>query len=235
MTMPIEDGRNGSQVALEQGTFVLSIDTELMWGSLHRVSAAEFEHRNGTLREVVGNLLDLLDETNVAATWAIVGHLFLDRCERGDDGRAHGDLTRPSYRWHTGDWYAADPCTDVGHDPLWYAPDIVASIRARPLSHELASHSFGHVVYGDPGCPPAAAADDLRAWNAAARASGITGTSFVFPRNRIGHLDMVSAAGFRSFRGHRAPTSRAARVGQAAAAIAGQPVMVDHPKLTASG
>jgi peptidoglycan/xylan/chitin deacetylase (PgdA/CDA1 family) len=222
-------------IALPHGTFVLSVDTELMWGSLHRVSATEFEDRHGTLRETVRDLLDVLDETDIAATWAVVGHLLLERCERGEDGRAHGDLRRPNYGWHAGDWYDADPCTDVERDPLWYAPDIVTAIRHRDAGHELASHSFGHVVYGDPGCPPEAAADDLRAWNAAAAEIGITGTSFVFPRNRIGHLDLLAEAGFRSFRGHRALTSRAARVAEAAAAIAGRPVKVGHPKLTASG
>jgi peptidoglycan/xylan/chitin deacetylase (PgdA/CDA1 family) len=84
---------------------------------------------------------------------------------------------------------------------LYYAPDLVDAIGAARAGHEIASHSFSHVVYGDPGCSRAAAAADLAAAVTAARARGVTLRSFVFPRNVEGHHDVLVANGFVCYRG----------------------------------
>jgi len=226
-----------AKVELERGVFVLSIDTELMWGSLHRMSPAEFEAKNGQLRDVIRRLLALLDRYKVAATWALVGHLFLDSCERGADGRAHPELARPNYDWYPYDWYRQDPCTDLATDPLWYGADVVELVRSASTGHEIGSHSFGHIVFGDPGCPPAAARDDTEAWLAAAQGRGVQGTSFVFPRNRIGHLDIIAAAGFRCYRGYRMPAKRRVpdRAADAMREVLGAPARASWPSTDASG
>jgi peptidoglycan/xylan/chitin deacetylase (PgdA/CDA1 family) len=198
---------NGQNASPRSGTFVLSIDTELMWGSFNHMSAWEFEAAYGQIRNVIRRLVDLLDRYRAAATWALVGHLMLATCQRGSDGRAHPDLTRPTYEWYPYDWYGLDPCTDLLTDPLWYGPDLLEVIRSGQIRHEIASHSFGHLVFGDPGCSSAAARDDLSAWLLAAQEHRIRAESFVFPRNSIGHLDTLAAAGFRCYRGYRPPAN----------------------------
>jgi peptidoglycan/xylan/chitin deacetylase (PgdA/CDA1 family) len=224
-------------VLLGRGAFVLSIDTELMWGSFHRMSASEFEARNGRLREVITLILAMLDRYSVAVTWALVGHLLLDTCIRGQDGRAHPDLARPNYAWYPHDWYRQDPCTDLATDPLWYGADVVEMIRSARTQHEIGSHSFGHLVFGDPGCSTEAAHDDLEAWSAAARDRGISGQSFAFPRNRIGYLDLLAAAGFRCYRGYRMPASQSLshRAPDAIRDVLGLPANPSRPAVTASG
>jgi hypothetical protein len=57
------------------------------------------------------------------ATWAIVGHLFLDHCEK-EDGIPHKDMPR-----FTDGWYSCDPCTGIHKDPLYYGRDIIEKIR----------------------------------------------------------------------------------------------------------
>jgi peptidoglycan/xylan/chitin deacetylase (PgdA/CDA1 family) len=183
------------------GTFVLSLDKELVWGSVDHTPVEEWRRRHPDARGVVRELLALLDEFAIPATWAVVGHLFLRSCARGPDGRAHPELPRPRYHWHAGDWLAADPCSDVERAPLFYAPDVVDAILAARAGHEIGSHSFSHLVYGDPGCPAEAADGDLAACVAAARARGLELRSFVFPRNREGHHDLLRARGFRAYRG----------------------------------
>ena len=183
------------------GTFALTFDTELIWGSFDHTSPERFEQRYPGVRDVIRSLLDLLARYDVAATWAIVGHLYLSSCRRDASGLAHPELVRPGQRWRPGDWYAADPCTSLAAAPLWYGPDIVDMIQECRVPQEIGCHSFSHILYGDPDLDTAAVDADLAACLELARARGITLRSFVFPRNVEGHHEALARHGFRAFRG----------------------------------
>jgi peptidoglycan/xylan/chitin deacetylase (PgdA/CDA1 family) len=232
--MPTGDLANAG---LAKPAFVFSIDTELMWGSFLRTSAEEFAAEFGDLRATIRRLLDLLDRHRIPSTWAIVGHLMLGSCTRDGDGLAHPDISRPQYGWLAEDWYAHDPCASAGSEPLWYAPEVIDMIRGAQVAHEIASHSFGHIIFGDPGCPPAAARDDLRAWSAAAAGHGVTGASIVFPRNRPGHLDVVAESGYLAYRARPAqsPLRLLPRLNAAAGEILARPSMPSGPRFTPEG
>jgi peptidoglycan/xylan/chitin deacetylase (PgdA/CDA1 family) len=180
---------------LERGAFIISIDAELAWGCFDREDREARWAMEERSREAVTRLLALFERYEVPATWALVGHLFLDRCD------GHPELPRPEYAWFPHDWYRFDPASDAERAPLWYAPDMIRQIRDASPRQELASHSFAHPLFGDPGCSAAAADADVAACTAAARAWDIQLTSFVFPRNRIGHLDALARHGFRCYRG----------------------------------
>jgi peptidoglycan/xylan/chitin deacetylase (PgdA/CDA1 family) len=182
-------------------TFVLSLDKELIWGSFDHTSDRDFAAQNPDLRGVLTELLATLDSYEIASTWALVGHLFLQSCERGTDGLAHPEIVRPEHKWYAGDWLDRDPCTNRESDPLWYGDDILSDILAAKVKHEVASHSFTHMVYGDPGCSVSAAESDLRACVRAAEARGVRLKSFVFPRNVEGHHQLLAKYGFCAYRG----------------------------------
>jgi len=66
-----------------QAVFTVSLDFELMWGTADRPYAAQFRSLCETeRREVVNQLLGLLEEYDIRATWGIVGHLFCGWGER---------------------------------------------------------------------------------------------------------------------------------------------------------
>jgi hypothetical protein len=183
-------------------TFALTFDTELIWGSFDRTSPEDFARRYPDVRGTVNALLGLLDQFEVAATWAVVGHLFLPACRRDDSHFAHAELgVRPRQRWRPGDWYADDPCTNRQRDPLWYGDDIVDALQAARTPQEIGSHSFSHALYGDPEMTREAVDADLEACIGLAIARGIQLRSFVFPRNREGHHEALQAHGFRAYRG----------------------------------
>jgi peptidoglycan/xylan/chitin deacetylase (PgdA/CDA1 family) len=177
-----------------RAAFVLSLDKELVWGSADHTPVEEWRRRYPDARGVTRELLALLDELEVPATWAVVGHLFLERCARGPDGRAHPELPRPA----GASALDVDPCSDVARAPLFYAPDLVDAIASARVRHEIGSHSFSHLVYD---CPRAAAEADLDACLAAAAPRGLSLKSFVFPRNVEGHHDLLAARGFIAYRG----------------------------------
>ena len=50
-------------------------------------------------------------------------------------------------RWN-GDWYVHDPCSNVGKDPLWYAPDLVRETDTE-LGYRLHANGLGFVFAPD--------------------------------------------------------------------------------------
>ncbi len=132
-------------------------------------------------------MLRLLERYEVSATWALVGHLFLDECERDASGRAHGDMVHPRQSHVDADWFHADPATDRARDPLWYGVDVLDAIQDAGHPQEIACHSFSHPQFGDPAMTLEAARSDLAACVRLATERGIRLKSFVFPRNSEGH------------------------------------------------
>ncbi len=186
--------------SLQKGSFVLSIDTEMAWGSVHNGSfVSRWGHYEKT-REAISRLLDLMERYEIRATWAVVGHLFLDQC-RADAGLKHGEITRPEYEWFNGDWFDADPCGHTEKDPFWYGPDIVRQIKDCRVPQEIGSHGFSHMIMGDPGCTRETFESEIQACVDVAKEWGVDLKSFVFPRNSVGHLDVLASHGFSSFRG----------------------------------
>jgi peptidoglycan/xylan/chitin deacetylase (PgdA/CDA1 family) len=191
------------------GTMVVSLDLELAWGRFDHLPLLILEHESRQERKHITPLLAIFDRYDIPATWAVVGHLMLENCLRDRHGIAHPDLfPHAYYSWFPLDWYCFDPCTTVDSAPAWYAPDIVEWIRHARVRHEIGSHSFGHICYGDPECTPSVALADLNAALETAARQGMVLKSFVFPRNQVGHLDVLKHFGLRSYRGMEPPLIR---------------------------
>lgn len=187
-----------------KGIFTLSLDFELIWGTLDSSKWPRFSKLCQFERDhVIDALLDLFRQYDVRATWATVGHLMLDRCDRSD-GHAHPTIVPPNHEWCRRPWFALDPCTNEASAPVFYGRELVRKILACPVPQEVGCHTFSHVIFGDKGCSRRTAASELAACQDAARGLGIKMKSFVFPRNRIGHLDLVEQSGFTCYRGNAA-------------------------------
>jgi polysaccharide deacetylase len=97
-------------------------------------------------------------------------------------------------------WAVVGQLMVEGNDPWWHAPDIVSAIRTCPVPQEIGSHSFEHRL-DEPTCTAEEMDADLKAARAVADVQGITLRSFVFPKNRVKHLQVLERNGFRVFRG----------------------------------
>jgi peptidoglycan/xylan/chitin deacetylase (PgdA/CDA1 family) len=168
------------------GSVVLSIDAELGWGfpdtpiPMERVNAA----RSGW-RELLG----LLDAYDVPATWAVVGHLFLDDC----DGTHRSHPAGP-------DHFSIERTSLADRPDLRYCPDLIDLVRDADVDHELASHTFSHVMFGAEETTTEMARTELE-WAIEAAADHDSMRSFVFPRNSVGHRDVLAEWGFDAYRG----------------------------------
>ena len=157
--------------------------------TMHRGrGSGHYTYRNE--RQVIYRLLKLIEDYGIRATWAVVGHLFLSECQ-SVDGHKHPEITRPPYSWFEKDWFDADPCSDENAHPMWYGRDIVARILKCTVPQEIGSHTFSHIIVGDPDCRPEDFDSELRRCRQLAKSHGITLKSFVFPRNSVGHLNVL--------------------------------------------
>ncbi|HEY6331672.1 MAG TPA: hypothetical protein VI756_20265 [Blastocatellia bacterium] len=184
-----------------KGTFAISLDFELIWGTLDLFGTSGFGKDCMAERDqVIDRLLELFVDFEVPATWCTIGHLFLDRCQP-QDGVKHPEIVRPSHKWYPHDWFAHDPCGTEDSQPLFYGRSLISKIRSCPVPQEIGSHSFSHIIFGDEGCSRQAAESDLAACVQAAGEVGLRLRSFVFPRNEPGHIDLLADHGFICYRG----------------------------------
>lgn len=174
------------------GAFVVSLDTELGWGQF---DTTDIEAKRATFEEtpaVVDDLLALFDRHEIPVTWALVAHL-LTEC-----GGVH-DEPAPDFEWV--DWMTELPCRAGVDSDLWYAPEILDAIQAATVDHDIGLHGYTHMILGADGCSkPAAEAEIERALDIL-QTAGVDPDSFVYPRNEIGHRDVLAARGIDTVRG----------------------------------
>lgn len=188
------------QARLDSPVFMISIDTELAWGAFDCGGTDLYSEYYEDSRGVVRRLLAMFSRYDIPVTWAIVGHLFLESCSRnGPDSHSH--VLQPDYSWYPQGWLSHDPCSDWKRAPYFYAPDIVDLILNDETDHEIGCHTFTHAIIGDSECSREVAMSQLSECRRLAQIKGVKMESLVFPRNSVGHLDVLHELGFTSFRG----------------------------------
>ena len=184
------------------GKFVISIDFELAWGGIFDETIL---HKNLELykqtRKAIYEIIDLFEKHKISATWAFVGHLMLESCEKINNVK-HPDIVRPNYSWFNKDWFHHDPCTRKDINSIWYADDVLKKVMSCKVMQEIASHSFSHILFGEKGCSKECAESDIRKCIEVASLYNIDLISFVFPCHSEGHKDVLNKYGFKIYRGY---------------------------------
>ena len=172
------------------GTFILSLDTEIAWGTYGSsgARAAAFERYPELLRRLVCQL----NIYEIAATWALVGHLLLEPGERTS-------LPAPRYAFA----HAPDSERVYSSPPAWiygrYVADVIQSAR---VPQEIGSHTFTHLLATDPAVTRERFAADLAETVRVYQAYGLPAPrSLVYPQNRVAYPDLLPEYGFIAYRG----------------------------------
>ena len=108
----------------------LSMEVELGWG-INPGSTIISEERIKETKNLE-RILDICSEYGIEFSFDIVGHLFHRSCD--------GEHNSP----HIDGYFENDPGTDFGTNPLYYAPDLIESIRSSQPSHDIISHTYSH-------------------------------------------------------------------------------------------
>lgn len=151
---------------MRTGRVIFSLDFELGWGHrLTRPSYVEDLRSEGDkIRHNIKELMDLFENYNIPATWAVVGKLV-----------------------------------ESGTDDLFHAPDLFEYLLDSEVEHEIGLHSYAHEPYEE--LSPTEAQEDLQEGIDSLREWGYRPESFVFPQNKIAHLDFLHNEGFKNYRG----------------------------------
>ncbi|MFC4438068.1 MULTISPECIES: polysaccharide deacetylase family protein [Natrialbaceae] len=174
------------------GSIVISLDAEIGWGFHDLESPPTDRVESG--RRGWSVMLELCAEYDIPATWAVVGHLMLESC----DG-THADHPAPE------GWFARERNDWWDRDDLRFGPDLVRGILDSDVDHEFASHSFSHVLFGRSETERELAVAELERSIELATEWDQTIDSFVYPRNDVGHRDVLAESGISAYRG-RSPT-----------------------------
>lgn len=179
------------------GRFLLTLDTEIAWGTFYWKGFVYYKKHFDNYRTLVRRFIGLLDKYEISATWAFVGHLMLDHC----DG-LHADVLRPRYSWFNyEDWHKYDPGSDISKDPHWYGSDILEWVRSMQTPQEIATHTFSHVHMADIECTAEIARSQVESCILLGQKHGLVIESLVFPRDEIAHLDQFAELGITCYRG----------------------------------
>lgn len=177
------------------GVFILSLDTEIAWGTYGAQKLSRLSPCFNAYRDYFPRLIALLDAYDIPATFAVVGHLFLEQCS------GHDDVQQPHYRWSGAPDSYRDPCSDRQRAPWYYAPDIIDQIRGARVHHEIGTHTFTHVIAADPAVTPTVWEAQLAKCAALHAERGLPMRSLVYPQNQIAYTDRLNDFGIVAYRG----------------------------------
>lgn len=195
------------------GSFVISLDFELVWGVRDLGKLGKGEELLPT-RQIVPRLLELFQKYEIHATWATVGFLFFDSREELFQALPE---RKPEYLNNYLSPYLAiseEVGWDEQTDPLHYAPSLIRLILETPFQ-ELGTHTFSHYYCLEEGQSAQDFEADLQSAIRAGEAYGRAIESIVFPRNQYSkeYLDVCARNGIKTYRGNeslwfRAPSKR---------------------------
>ena len=177
----------------DTGFFLFSLDTELATGYFdHDLARHKLFSPDGSReRQSIQRILALFNEYKITGTWAVVGHLFHSQCE-------HCEIC-PMKNWQ-GKFSSYEEVYGTDH-PLWYGSDVVEAILKSEVPQEIGCHGYSHEVFDENQMSYQKAKIEIQEWLRVAKLRIITPYAMVFPRNVVGHLEVLKEAGFMSYRG----------------------------------
>jgi peptidoglycan/xylan/chitin deacetylase (PgdA/CDA1 family) len=176
------------------GYFIFSLDTELGTGYFDEDEDRKriFSADGSRERERIARILEMLEEYQIVATWAVVGHIFYERCEECE--------ICPVLEWK-GKYKSYEEAYKTQH-PLWYGADVIDMLLNANMKHEIAFHGYSHEIFD--GMSQEKAEIEIQEFKRLSNRKGIDAKSIIFPRDKVGHLDLFKKHGFICYRGEEA-------------------------------
>lgn len=198
-------GVQGDDAVTARAGFTLSLDCEGLWGMADQPSVVNAGAIcDVSLSQAYGLIVRVLDTHELKATCA-----FVSAFAAGAEAlRANQPVLRELAR-HSPAWFAQVlPAIERGHVDGWFGDAFYTALRA--AGHEMAWHGATHLCLADQTSAGAVELE-LQLATSLFDAIGHTPKTIVFPRNLVGHLDLLQRAGFQTYRA-RPPSGFAARL-----------------------
>ena len=187
---------------MNRGTFVVSLDFELMWGFFDLPHKESFHDSVLNARIAIPKILELFTTYNVHATWAVVGFLFFKT--KRDLLKA---LPEKKPKFRNAQLSPYEYLNEVGDnedtDRFHYGVSLIEKIRTTH-GQEIGTHTFSHYYCLEKESDPISFKSDLKAALQAGERIGFRLESLVFPRNQFNpiFLPTLKELGIKTFRGN---------------------------------
>ena len=179
---------------LSPPTVIISLDCEGKWGMADLDPPYFRDLTSASLSVAYRQLLAMFARYEVAATFAFVMAFTLSAAER-EQFPVLDRWGDPDDAWLAHYWRSLDE----GQAEGWHEPEPFALVRDSGR-HEIAAHGFCHRSLGEAAIDQAGATRELADAARAAQLKGVELKTLVFPRNEVGHLPAVAAAGYLGYR-----------------------------------
>lgn len=190
------EGRNKGNF---NGTLVISLDFELLWGVFDKVDWGDKKEYFLNTRKVIPEILQLFERYEIQCTWATVGMLFN---EDWDEWNENIPDILPQYENSQLSAYKYGKSIQTKEtEEFCFAPDLIRLIKETP-GQEIGTHTYSHYYCLEPGQTPESFKADLKKSVELANKFQISLESLVFPRNQfnVDYLDVCSDEGLKSIR-----------------------------------
>lgn len=182
---------------MNNGTFIISLDCELLWGSHYAGGERRFKYLKEGFTQYYDGLVKLLDEYEIRATFAYVGAVAMPRENFKDKVSDFKFL--PKYRFWVEDLLVHSHClADV---PSWHNEKIIDVVLRSKQKHEIASHSFTHIRFSDFDDSIIAELEYAASHEILSKYVGERIKTFIFPENQISHLSEFKRSPYAIYRG----------------------------------
>ena len=186
------------------GSFVISLDFELMWGVRDHRSVQDYGDAVLGGRKAIPLILSRFEQAGIRATWATVGLLF---ARSRDEMMDYAPSKRPMYQNSRLSPYSDIEKLLIGKDedsdPLHFGASLISQIAEKP-GQEIATHTYSHFYCIEPGAESDVFKADLDAAVEIAARGGYKLNSIVFPRNQVTRhcVNIATESGFTAYRGN---------------------------------
>ena len=182
------------------GSFVISLDFEMMWGILDHDNPMDYETNIQNVRGVVPALLRLFREYNIHATWGVVGLLIQNSIEECENNKT---LFLPTYDEQRLSSYTYFEKLKGIEPNYLFAKDLVELIQKTP-GQEIATHTYSHYYCMEQGQTKEQFEADIRKTVEINHSIGIDLKTIIFPRNQCNpdYFEVLKKYGINYYRGN---------------------------------
>lgn len=169
---------------INKGTFVISLDLELIWGQLDQKNWDGYKQNVINGRIAIFDILKLFDRYNIHATWACVGFMAT---ESRDEIKKYAPIELPNYDDYEKNTYMfVDNFLDnESVEPCCYGKSIIKEILKYQYQ-EIGTHTFSHYYCNENGAQVSSFRSDVEAAiKLLGDVYGVSVHSLVLPRNQL--------------------------------------------------
>jgi len=182
---------------MKKGYLSISLDVEYAWGRIGTDQNIEFIPLFEKTTEAIDCTLNLFQKYDIPATWACVGRLIEDPAKPSSG--FHEDLQVYFPNISNDEIYNSSVFNN-SENSFVSQPNLIEKICRFNKDHEICSHGYNHIFYGEQS-DPTLVENDLNAVSNLHRHIGIPVNSLVFPKNQENYFDLVKKSGIKYYRG----------------------------------